>query len=235
MRVLFLKGGFGNNLFQVAQTEPGDIINGYFLKKNWLGSMLGWSYHSTRQIEQLFPVVYQRPTFFQFILLSIIFIIRRAGGGIEQISFLGQQVLFGYFQDNLSKKGIHYVKSFFPPVESGSGIAMHYRGGDFLLIERGLTAEYYGEALRIIDAELSEIFVLTSSADDYFSNVNIQGCNLFQGTPMEDFDVIRASSRVICSNSTFCLWACLVSEKSLVILPKEYEIYAEFFSSTEII
>lgn len=113
---------------------------------------------------------------------------------------------------------------------------LHVRGGDFLFSNSGLGFGYYYNAMNLLDIKRGDIVVVT---DDPKYARSILGDSIFivstgeadrlpetarhhmGGSFIDDFGLLYRSGQLIISNSSFALWAALLSQGcKRVIAPK---------------
>jgi len=89
-------------------------------------------------------------------------------------------------------------------------LVMHVRLGDYLGHRCMIQPEWYDP---ILDVEKHDrLFIVTDSPKDpYLDHFKARKPIIVSRNPASDFHFIRQFSRIICSNSTYCWWACFFS------------------------
>jgi hypothetical protein len=58
---------------------------------------------------------------------------------------------------------------------------------------------------------------------NYLSNFSNYNHQIVSNSAIDDFEFIRSFDKIICSNSTFCWWACFLSQASEIYIPPYWE------------
>lgn len=155
------------------------------------------------------------------------------GGGSRQYAWLD-----GYFQDSWSTKDLQIIsrqilealtiKNF--EFDQVAGMAIHIRGGDFLK-HRNLdivgTDWYLSNIQKFIDGEMVKTVLILTDDNAHANKLS----EIFQhafpeidfrvniaGSLIDDFNILRCARFKIIGNSTFALWACLLSPDARKII-----------------
>lgn len=245
-KILFIHGGFGNALLQMAHLnkhEKNFVISSFFTGKI-IRFFFGFTDHPNffnERIEvedagilglAMVPVV--------FFDLAIAKIFKHSLFTEFDITFIEAKPIFkklayfGYFQSNIDLESLIGVGRFLRPndveVSTNSRIVIHIRGGDFKDTAQALDHDYYSKALSYIYAQniFSETDLMLITNDfDYACDI-LRKCGLrpenigvSSGKEMDDFDLLHNCNCLISSNSTFALTAALTKpNKKTILLPK---------------
>ncbi|WGP00378.1 hypothetical protein QFX18_09995 [Saccharophagus degradans] len=247
---IFLCGGVGNNLFQLAlgkhlERKYGVIVtyNTFLTQKNFVTQrLLGWTIHSKGLSDTFFgsEKVEDRISILGFLCLLLNFVRGRIFGdkylvySEEQDKAL-PQYLFGYWQvgphlnvevvELLAAKITHAVVS----ENSLGGVLMHVRRGDFGPGRR-LGHEYYGRALDSLGVSSGmSVKIIAENYEAARDLIDTLGDRFVMSADdasnmQEDFISMLNSDVLICSNSTFCYWAGVLGRAKLLICPDHIDM-----------
>lgn len=238
-KIIFLGGGLGNNLFQIAYGEflskKGYNIqyNLFLTQKNILTTLLGWSIHRNEITNQLLKDknVTNKINLIDIIFLIFSFIKKRiANEKLYNISESEEKRYFGYAVQgpHLNKEifdllSLKIRNSFQNKIKNNvNNTIMHIRRGDFSR-EYSLTDDYYIQALKYLKPQNNVIVVTDDSNIITHVKENIfQNAKLSDGKSMvDDFFTIFNAKNIIMSNSTFCYWACILGNAEKVTYPSK--------------
>lgn len=229
---IWLMGGLGNVLFQV---NYGRYLRskGYnvcfidnLLKKNVITRALGWKIHSPdyRSLNEEFISKNISYTILALVLArSKIGIFSQYASGFFDFEKNLSKNIFCYFQ---SAKNLQEVDIGIDRAEFGSRelaipfepyVAIHRRYSDTGWEQPLLTP--------ILDTLIhSRVLVCTDSQSDAISDLDHYSLtyDFSDGiSSIDDFLVLVDSKTLVCSNSTFALWALLIGSHDSVYVPKE--------------
>lgn len=239
---IYLMGGFGNNLFQLALgTEFKNrgytvVYNTYLRKPNIFTRFLGWSIHEDKLINFFLEseLNTNKLSLYAFFQVISSFVLYRLGFkdlfSIQKNSFaktINAKHFIGYWQDgpHLNPRVFDQLQSkirdYFNEQESqinkiyANKVICHYRAGDF---PKGwmLTKGYYDEALSYFP-NYSALIVTNdiSSANE----VGFDGLDIVSSSFDDDLLVLFKANILVCSNSTLCYWAAALGDCSRVVVP----------------
>ena len=133
----------------------------------------------------------------------------------------GPYVLWGYWcQSRWYEAARQKILSFIriPAVEAANerglvsdrDLCMHVRLGDYVPARAMIQPEWYDA---ILDTEKHErLYIVTDTPDHpYLDHWKARKPTIVSRNPASDFHFMRQFKRIICSNSTFCWWACFFS------------------------
>lgn len=63
----------------------------------------------------------------------------------------------------------------------------------------------------------------TEHKKNYLSNFSNYNHQIVSNSAIDDFEFIRSFDKIICSNSTFCWWACFLSQANEIYIPPYWE------------
>ncbi|WP_416777000.1 alpha-1,2-fucosyltransferase [Xenorhabdus budapestensis] len=248
-KTIFLGGGLGNNLFQIAYgeflTQKGYHIcyKSYLTKKNIVTKLLGWSIHNNEITKQLLK---NKNVSDSINLMDVLFLAfsffkkkmthdnlhnapesngRRYFGYALQGNHLHMEVLSILSQDI---RKLFYDKTCQNKIDT----VLHIRRGDFSK-ECALADDYYIEALKNLKPQ-GDVIVVTDEPKiiDYVKEKIFKNVKLSDGTSMlDDFFTIFNAKNVIMSNSTYCYWACVLGDVERVIYPSKISTKQDWFFS----
>lgn len=237
---IFLVGGFGNNLFQIAlgdylEAKGIDVIyNDILVRKNIFTKLLKWSIHGdhlTRMITK-HKKVENHLGFLDLIFLFKELLIKRL---FDKEHFIFDESIlnskfaryYGYCMIGnhltpcaLKKFRINAINYLNIKIDSGikNDVVMHCRRGDYGKDSR-LSVLYYKKIL----ANYDETIYLTSDnvdcLDELIQVTNNKVVTNDQSTVEQDFATLCRSKILIASNSTFSYWAHVLGNQDLVYFP----------------
>lgn len=220
--IVFLFGGFGNQLFQVAKaldlTSKDESLHffdvaGVFQVNHGskVKSILELKVRSSRLISFLFQ--------FLIIASKLRLVCKLLRITTDQYEHSRPLFLIGYFQDDsVVNRSLPKMEKFFSPLfrtgldSNSDGLVVHIRRGDFFLPDSPhavLSLEWYRNLiLNLPDQLKSRVFIVTDDFDWAAAglrdlDVEIVSSNNF----LEDFFLIASVNNRILSNSTFSYWA----------------------------
>jgi hypothetical protein len=245
-KTVFLIGGLGNNLFQLAHgnalKEAGYEVeyNTYLRESNKITALLGWSIHPSHEVYELLAgekkskdlklsgILFLVYAFFLKFLKMTDFQI-----DCPRRKILGYEI--GYWQRNntLSDKYLTKIKKVLisdnRPV---SKVVLHVRRGDFSSGEI-LPFDYYRAAFKA--SCQNEFIVVTEDLESYHglqSEFSSEGYVFHlpeESSLNKDFNLMANADTLIMSNSTFCYWASQVGEVKNVIHPSTLSRHKSWF------
>lgn len=239
---IYLMGGAGNNLFQLALgTEFKNrgytvIYNTYLRKANMVTRFLGWSIHEDKLINFLLKSELHTDKLTLSALFQIFsaFIFYRLGFkdlfSIHNSLFdktSSSKNFIGYWQEgpHLNSEVFDQLKSkimeYFNEKDSQinkiceNRVICHYRAGDF---PRGwmLTKSYYDEALSYFPN--SSALIVTNDVASA-KEVGFDGLDIISSSFDDDLLVLFKANILVCSNSTLCYWAAALGNSLQIIVP----------------
>ncbi|MEQ2025037.1 alpha-1,2-fucosyltransferase [Xenorhabdus szentirmaii] len=238
-KTIFLGGGLGNNLFQIAYgeflTQKGYHIcyNSYLTKKNIITKLLGWSIHNNEITHRLLKDknVSDSINLMDIIFLAFSFFNKKiTHDNLYNAPESNSKRYFGY-----ALQGCHLRKEVFSILsqdirqlfydktcQNEIDTVLHIRRGDFSK-ECALTDSYYIEALKRLKPQ-GDVIVVTDEPKiiDYVKNNIYKNVKLSSGKSMlDDFFTIFNAKNVIMSNSTYCYWACILGDVERTTYPSK--------------
>lgn len=150
--------------------------------------------------------------------------------GNECINFLelkAASVICGYWQngsiydENNLKNFKEQLQIKVPPGFNTNPIkvGIHFRGGDKPVNKR-MNANYYKKCLNKLSEKSYIVFTDDKNeAAKIFTDKNIKFEFSESKSAFQDFLKMLNSESLICSESTFCFWSALLSEKKIVMIP----------------
>ncbi|WP_263079921.1 alpha-1,2-fucosyltransferase [Endozoicomonas sp. Mp262] len=253
---VFLCGGFGNNLFQIAlgyyfeKKGYNVIYNTFFIEKGLIVKLLGWKIHDSsytkKFLSQRKSAVKKNIGFCDFLFLVFAFAKKRISGNNfmvfkDCLYSENKKRYFGYWQkgdhlshavlDDLSKsiKIIFKKQCGLQGEKKFPDSVIHLRRGDFNK-NRVLDISYYKRAIGVV-GDCKYLLI---------SGENIYGCFVSKELGVEiienkessfenDFCCMLNAKVLICSNSTFCFWAAQLGHAEIIIYPDKLEEGKEWF------
>ena len=248
---IYLMGGLGNNLSQLffaykLQAQGYEIeINNFLCSKNLITKILKWSLHD-QSVQDIYKEKFKIRKINIFTIIIDLFFLnlsrifnavcfnRFFDGNriksfneimnIENRKFI---VFAGYWQQlNIYKENeLNEFKRFlFGNIKSNisKDIGIHIRGGDFLRLKKSLGMSFYDNALNQFKC-FEPVTIFTN--DKKYSKEILPKSLSYQfsenDNSKDDFLEMLNFKRLICSNSTFSIWAGLLSRAEEIILPKK--------------
>jgi len=245
-KVLFIHGGFGNALLQIAHVnkyETSFVISTFFTSKI-IRKLFGFTNHPNFLKER---VNVKEAGVWGFAMIPVIFfdlfiakIFKHSLFTEFDIRFvkarpvLKNLAYFGYFQSNIELESVINLGHFLIPYDEESAnhnkIVIHVRGGDFIGTSQALDEEYYAKALKYIYTQNiftdSELVLITNDFDYACEMLKKSGLSrekysLSSGQELDDFHLLHNCKCLIASKSTFALTAALTkSNNKTILLPK---------------
>jgi hypothetical protein len=239
-------GGLGNNLSQLFLAFKLESIgykvevNDFLCHKNLVTKFLRWSLHD-QSVESLYKNSFKKnknnllKIFIDLIFLMVSKHLKRFFGNylfdsnnLESLSDLSKKnkiILGGYWQkidiyneNNLIDFKIYLFGDLFSKISKG--LNLHIRGGDFIKFKKNINKSYYLSALSSINNS-NNIKVFTN--DINFSNKILPNTHNYEYSKnnyaKDDFTDMIMSNLLICSNSTFSIWAGLLSNAEKIFIP----------------
>lgn len=165
----------------------------------------------------------------------------------RMLRFVNIHCVDGYFQDQIDLEYASQVKTVIErdaaPIAKFQGV-IHCRGGDYLAFPNDTI--YWQISLdeyqAILPESLTQVWAVIGNHEYFIKAMSTQGSRVVHGTIQEDLATMAGSERVVCSNSTFCLWGaafCLLNGGSAVVparyyidrdLPNPFDALAHHFS-----
>lgn len=247
---IYLAGGLGNNLFQLSlgyyleQQGKRVVYNTALLSENRLTRLLGWSIHSrvisneilkNRHVETKFSFIDVVFLFKEFVLSKLF--------GKTNYVYVDECVknqLWGYYpignhmlKENILKFKRHVFEqcsNLVVPESMNEYSVVHVRRGDFSS-DSILTFEYYKDALAKISDE-NPIFYISDDESIIHELESVTGKSLLRNSDnsmVGDFFMMLNAEKIISSNSTFCYWAGILGDASLIIHPDRISMAKSWF------
>lgn len=245
--VIYLFGGMGNNLFQLALGQhlvsQGYVVeyNNALTKKNLATKIMGWTIHNDELMTRLLAneVVHNSLKLSDFIFLA--YKILQSKLKLTNLNIYSEHSLklksifhmryFGYYQSGVHLNETVYVslsnrlKKLNLKKHKDVQVVVHCRRGDFdksML----LTPSYYSEALTAIKRFETHDFPIYFFSDDPTAKNEIElvTFSLFktyegENRAINDFLCILNATTVVASNSTFCYWAIALGSSTNIVIP----------------
>lgn len=261
-------GGLGNNLsqlflaFKLESSGYKVEINDFLCNKNLVTKFLRWSVHD-QSVKEIYKNSYKKnknnllKIFVDLISLIVSKYLKGFFGkylfdsnDIKSINYIIKKnkiILGGYWQkvDIYNETNLIDFKKYlfgesFSKISKGNNV--HIRGGDFIKFNKNIDKSYYLNALSIIN-NLSTIKVFTN--DMKFSKGILPNTHIYKysknNEARDDFNDMILSNLLICSNSTFSIWAGLLSNAEKIVIPfvdnksLKINIHLDSFTSKKII
>ena len=261
-------GGLGNNLSQLFlayKLESNGYkveVNNFLCNKNLVTKYLRWSIHD-QSVRKIYKNLYKKnKNNLLKVFVDLIFLIGSKylkgffgkylfdSNDIESLNYIIKKnkiILGGYWQkvDIYNETNlIDFKKYLFGDSlgEISKGYNIHIRGGDFIKFNKNINKSYYLTALSIINHSKT-IKVFTN--DMKFSKGILPNTHIYKysknNLAMDDFTDMLLSKLLICSNSTFSIWAGLLSNAEKIVIPfvdnksLKINIHLDSFTSKKII
>ena len=247
---LYLMGGLGNNLSQLffaykLQLLGYEIeVNNFLCTKNFITKILKWSIHD-QTVQEIYSskFVIKKINIIKVIADLILLNFSRVFNGwflkwyfdancIGSLNELLKQktrkhiVLAGYWQQ-LNIYSEHELNEFrdylFENINKSSlnNLGIHIRGGDFIKWNKNLNISFYNNALdQVKRIDSATIFTNDKNFSREFLPNSISYQFSLNGNSKNDFMEMLSFERLICSNSTFSIWAGLLSFAERIIIPQ---------------
>ena len=234
-KYIFLQGGLGNQLFQIALGE--------YLKKSEVSilfapSMLGLKLKGTthRKFETRGLIPSNQVALFQplfYLALAKAFKTNQIYIEDDLYTFkekkvdeiLKKKYIIGYFQSlvlvqEVQTEIVTLINKKIKTSKPSNNLTIHVRAGDYLKTKNKkyhglLSREYYKKAIETIerrDISLEEIRVVTDDIDyskNLFRKINLKNIDKFikNNNPWLDLEYLTNSQNIIMANSSFSWWA----------------------------
>lgn len=239
--IVYLVGGSGNNYFQLSFGEKlklegyNVVYNNYLTKKNIFTGFLGWSIHSSCEVDQILSdeKVISHFGILDVIYLFIVFFLSRLN--VFDITSSSRNKVFfgralGYWQRgmDLNPSILNRIRKLYSRdsirVETDSYIGknvIHMRRGDFKECDQ-LTFKYYNNAIKKLDCKsyllvTNDMSIFKEFQDTLEPSVIIE--KSIGKSEKEDFLIMMGAKNLIMSNSTFCYWASQVGDVENIVFP----------------
>jgi hypothetical protein len=245
MNTVFLIGGLGNNFFQLNfATKSFDRFCVCEIFTNPVVSKILSQSSHPRLVRELLPSLHFSIPLFNilvlFLDLSLGYLFGVTLFSVIDLRKVSARPIFrpiniiGYFQygvklSDFSK--ICVVRQSLPI--SKPSLLLHVRGGDFRKLGIELDYERYRAVLLKASSNCGPTTVVSNDLDWAKTICSKLGVNVsFEGgSIMDDFFLLNSASSVVCSNSTFSIFAALAERKiGSVYIPREL---AHIFNLTE--
>ena len=232
--ILFIAGGAGNQLFQIAGAINKSNMNNKLIhisdilcKENLLNIITRFKIHEKFLETKAFKRHEETlSTYLIIFLLYVKFKFKKQKDSYVEISIFKNLYLFGYFQNKLYldfEDSSKITKKLIPEINKrdlglSESICIHIREGDFSNKIR-LKNKYYIDSLKEIDKKLkikiNSIHILGVIGEkrkiEFISLIKSKyplcKVNFKKNSPINDFKKLWNSKIIISSNSTFSFWA----------------------------
>ena len=244
---IFLKGGVGNNLFQLAQgvylSDMGYDVsyNLALTRRNALTRLLGWSAHpdDARTVvfagETLDDGLSSADLAFLLSEFAASRILRRpvpvlsALDGKRDVRIARYYAAGEFMTERVIRRMRRIVRDRLAAVEYYASAprlsaVVHYRAGDMPPRKR-LSFGFYRRSIERIAPLHDEIHWITNDERALTANLGNPADGVLHRvarsqTAIEDFILLMRAGSIICSNSTFCYWAAILGDSERLILPE---------------
>jgi hypothetical protein len=234
---IYVSGGLGNNLFQIAYAEylrqlGYDIrFNTCLIKQNWFTKGLRWTIHKNEITEKLLKDenVSNKLSVSDLVFLICEFVKKKiTKKNYYKIPKTVTKRYFGYaaIGNHLESRIINILSKKIECLFSDKiakvkeDTVLHIRRGDFPL-NCSLDDSYYKNAINMLGV-VGTIKLVTDDPKvinyvkaNINKNVKLSNAN----NMIDDFFYIFNAKNVIMSNSTYCYWACVLGNVQFVIHP----------------
>jgi hypothetical protein len=243
---VFLMGGAGNQLFQLARAHSHIILGrdaelvklGRF--KEVIYKIIGFTYHKDwidpEDISSKLGISLRQATFGELFILGIHFILKKCGVSIffdrEMIEGAKYGLDVGYFQSpkHVLSESIATVgkclSNFLGAKSNPLEFVVHVRGGDFTFAERMKNSQARAIAQYASDNSL-ELKVVTNDATfatELFSFLDYEFLSNGRNA-RDDFQYLCGAKTLYLSNSTFAFWGAVCSlavHSAVVFAPSDF-------------
>ncbi len=245
---IYLSGGLGNNLFQIylalLQEKKGKeiIFADNLLTRNIATKFLNWSIHEN-QLNEL-NIETKKINFVEFyfdmaiLFLSKIFSAKIFGYFYDSnhlndmnyeniLNYFDEiKVISGYFQypSLIKEEDLKLLKtklSISNKIHKNNNKVIHLRGGD-LLNQNSKLNQYYLNCIEQLGFD-QEYTLITNDINFRESFLNKNNKYTFKNKtnvrPIDDFIYMMSCNNLVCSYSTFSLWAGLLGDHQSVFIP----------------
>lgn len=246
---IFLLGGFGNNMFQIAlffelmnRNNMRYHINTYFLQSNFITRCMGWDRHSDEMTRKVLSHIDRDFIDDKFrwrvitALISYVFLKLVWPDRLRKWSTSSNAVLtgfLGYYQNGEHLNTETYKKlsalvqnSFGNCILSTDTVgAIHARRGDFAGLEN---ISFERQIQLLSDLIEGEGRVLIISDDSVAMRAELVDqvayssfdISVVSGAPETDFGMLLQTPAIICSPSSFCYWAFVLGKAEFGAVPR---------------
>lgn len=237
---VYLMGGLGNNLFQIAHAEELKVkydkvnFNIYLQKKNWLTEILGWSIHPTDLTSELIKEesIIDEFSLVDYIYIFFVFVFVRIGfvnlNNAEKCTVFMRRTI-GYWQKNNRLNKVFMNRLFsvvndfkleFHNLKQFNMNIIHIRRGDF---DKNIQLDFSYYDIAIQTSNETNFVLVTndrSVLNEFKENYpNMNFVLSTGGSQIEDFIIMAKASLVITSNSTFAYWATQINPVPIIYYP----------------
>ena len=245
---IFLKGGVGNNLFQLAQgvwlsdMGYGVSYNFALTRRNPLTRLLGWSVHSDDMRSAAFAGESVEdalsPADLAFLLGEFVAIrLRRRAepryaleGKRRDIRIASYTVTGEFMTERTIRRMRKIIRERLASVDCQADAAprlsavVHYRAGDMPPHKR-LRFGFYRRAIERIAPLHDEIHWATNDERGLMETLGdsaggVRHLVAPSASATQDFMLMMRAKTLVCSNSTFCYWAAILGDAERVIFPE---------------
>ena len=243
---IFLKGGVGNNLFQLAQgvylSDMGYDVsyNLALTRRNALTRLLGWSVHPDDMRAAAFAgeTVEDAPSPADLAFLlgefAAVRLRRRAEPRYaleskKDMRIASYTVTGEFMTERTIRRMRQIIRERLAAVDCGASApplsaVVHYRAGDMPPHKR-LRFGFYRRAIERIAPLHDEIHWATNDEDNLLktlgdSPVGVRHIIAPSASATRDFILMMRAKTLVCSNSTFCYWAAILGDAERLILPE---------------
>lgn len=243
---IFLKGGVGNNLFQLAQgvylSDMGYDVsyNLALTRRNALTRLLGWSVHPDDMRAAAFAgeTVEDAPSPADLAFLlgefAAIRLRRRAEPRYalkskKDIRIASYTVTGEFMTERTIRRMRQIIRERLAAVDCGAdapslSAVVHYRAGDMPPHKR-LRFGFYRRAIERIAPLHDEIHWATNDERNLMKTLGdspggVRHIIAPSASATQDFILMMRAKTLVCSNSTFCYWAAILGDAERLILPE---------------
>ena len=244
---IFLKGGVGNNLFQLAQgvylSDMGYDVsyNLALTRRNALTRLLGWSAHpdDARSVafagEALEDGLSSADLAFLLGEFAASRILRRpvptlsALDGKSDVRIARYYAAGEFMTERVIRRMRRIIRDRLAAVEYYADAPrlpaiVHYRAGDMPPHKR-LAFGFYRRSIEKIAHLHDEIHWITNDERSLASALGqsaggVRHRAARSNTATEDFILLMRAGSIVCSNSTFCYWAAILGDSERLIFPE---------------
>ena len=242
---IWLKGGFGNTLFQITHalsvhysTNQNTLLISNLTERNLITKTLNWTIHEPVYLEFIknscLPLNISRATLPRVIWVLIkAFLSKRLSRNIDNVRYFQSsnspeniKHQFGYFQNSDCNE--FYVKAFDSVIlelrsqyfeQNKNSVVIHFRWGDSDQAKN--SGRYYNRVKSAI-SEMEYCTIVTDSpkvAENFFTDcIN---CEIIKRDSVSDFRILISADILFCAPSTFSWWAGQASYAEKIYMPLE--------------
>ncbi len=227
MIIVKVQGGNGNQMFQASH------VYALLRSKSQCVVMYTGTLSRYREERDLFQPAWEMfdahrsASLFTRLILKL----SRLSEAVDRmLRFVNIHCVDGYFQDQIDLEYASQVKTVIErdaaPIAKFQGV-IHCRGGDYLAFPNDTV--YWQISLdeyqAILPESLTQVWAVIGNHEYFIKAMSTQGSRVVHGTIQEDLATMAGSERVVCSNSTFCLWGaafCLLNGGSAAVPARYY-------------